>query len=184
MTAAAYWPVRMNDERASLPGASLILRPVDEADLDALVAILQEPEVAHWWGRYDEGRVRDEFLRLEPDAEVYAIEHDGLLVGAIQLSEETDPDYRHAGIDIFLTSTVRGRGLGPDAIRTAVRYLVDERGHHRVTIDPAADNASAIRAYEKVGFRPVGRMRQYERTGSGAWRDGLLMELLADELVR
>jgi aminoglycoside 6'-N-acetyltransferase len=38
--------------------------------------------------------------------------------------------------------------------------------------------------YEKVGFRPVGRMRQYQRMGDGTWADGLLMELLADEFVR
>jgi aminoglycoside 6'-N-acetyltransferase len=49
-------------------------------------------------------------------------------------------------------------------------------------IDPAADNAAAIRAYEKVGFRPVGVMRQYERLPGGEWHDGLLMDLLADEL--
>ena len=33
------------------------------------------------------------------------------------------------------------------------RYLIEERGHHRLTIDPAAANERAIRAYEKAGFR-------------------------------
>lgn len=61
------------------------------------------------------------------------------------------------------------------------RYLFDERGHHRLTIDPAAANARAIRAYERVGFRPVGVMREYERGPDGVWRDGLLMDLLASE---
>jgi hypothetical protein len=31
--------------------------------------------------------------------------------------------------------------------------LEEERDHHRLTIDPAADNAAAIRAYEKAGFQ-------------------------------
>jgi aminoglycoside 6'-N-acetyltransferase len=63
-----------------------------------------------------------------------------------------------------------------------VRLLFDERGHHRITIDPAADNSAAIRCYEKVGFRRVGVMRRYERDVGGAgWHDGLLMELLAGE---
>ena len=56
------------------------------------------------------------------------------------------------------------------------------RGHHRLTIDPAADNAKAIRSYERVGFRPVGIMRRYERGLDGTWHDGLLMDLLAGEL--
>ena len=59
-----------------------------------------------------------------------------------------------------------------------MRHLIDERGHHRITIDPAAANAAAIRAYEKAGFAPVGLMRSYERdVGGGGWHDGLLMEL-------
>jgi RimJ/RimL family protein N-acetyltransferase len=48
-----------------------------------------------------------------------------------------------------------------------------------ITIDPAAANAQAIRAYEKAAFEPVGVMRQYERDmATGEWRDGLLMELI------
>ena len=76
----------------------------------------------------------------------------------------------------------QGRGVGPEAIRLAARWLIDERGHHRITIDPAAANARAIRAYEKVGFRRVGVLREYERGPDGTWRDGLLMDLLAAEL--
>jgi len=68
-------------------------------------------------------------------------------------------------------------------VRRLTRLLIEERGHHRITIDPAADNAAAIRAYEKVGFRRVGVMREYERDHDGAgWHDGLLMELLARDL--
>jgi aminoglycoside 6'-N-acetyltransferase len=63
------------------------------------------------------------------------------------------------------------------------RYLIEQRGHHRLTIDPAADNAAAIRCYEKVGFRPVGVMRRYEQGPDGTWHDGLLMELLAEDLA-
>ncbi len=65
---------------------------------------------------------------------------------------------------------------------TLARYLIDERGHHRLTIDPAADNAAAIRAYEKVGFRRVGIMREYERGPDGTWHDGLLLDMLKEEL--
>ena len=57
------------------------------------------------------------------------------------------------------------------------------REHHRLTIDPAADNAAAIRCYKKVGFRPVGVMRRYEQGAEGTWHDGLLMDLLAEELL-
>jgi aminoglycoside 6'-N-acetyltransferase len=49
--------------------------------------------------------------------------------------------------------------------------------------DPAAANATAIRSYERVGFRPVGVMRRYQiDPASGDWADSLLMDLLAEEL--
>jgi aminoglycoside 6'-N-acetyltransferase len=103
------------------------------------------------------------------------------VIGAVQYSEELTPDYRHAGMDIFLTTSRHGQGLGSEALRVLARYLFDERGHHRLTIDPAVDNVRAIRAYERIGFRPVGVMRECERAPDGTWRDGLLMDLLARE---
>ena len=93
-----------------------------------------------------------------------------------------EPEYRQAAIDLFLSEQAQGRGLGTDAVRTLARHLVHDRGHHRLTIDPAVENAAAIRAYEKVGFRAVGVMREYWRLPDGEWRDGLLMDLLAREL--
>jgi aminoglycoside 6'-N-acetyltransferase len=50
-------------------------------------------------------------------------------------------------------------------------------------IDPAAANGRAIRSYAKVGFRPVGVMRQYERGRDGRFHDGLLMDMLRAELT-
>jgi aminoglycoside 6'-N-acetyltransferase len=68
-------------------------------------------------------------------------------------------------------------------MRTLARHLIDDHRHHRLVVDPAADNVAAICCYTKVGFRPVGVMRQYERGPDGTWHDGLLMDLLADELI-
>ena len=69
-------------------------------------------------------------------------------------------------------------------MRTLATHLVDDHRFHRLVIDPAAENAVAIACYAKVGFRPVGVMRRYERGADGSWHDGLLMDLLAEELVR
>jgi aminoglycoside 6'-N-acetyltransferase len=167
----------------TLTGALVTLRPATRSDVPVLAALRATPEVYHRWGGSTDlpREIADELA--DPDTATFAIEHDGQLVGAIQYHEETDPMYRHAGMDIFLDPAVHGRGLGTDAVRTLARHLVRDRGHHRLTIDPAADNAPAIRSYEKVGFRPVGVMRRYEQGLDGSWHDGLLMDLLADELA-
>jgi aminoglycoside 6'-N-acetyltransferase len=156
----------------------LLLRAPSEHDLEPLVQILSEPEVARWWHGFDRDRVRAELVDPDEDVSVFVIEHDRALIGAIQFGEVTDPQYRHASIDLFLGESAQGRGFGPEAIAALVRYLFGSRGHHRLVIDPAADNVRAIRAYEKVGFRKVGTMRQYERGPDGSWHDGVLMELL------
>jgi aminoglycoside 6'-N-acetyltransferase len=168
-----------------LKGSRVTLRIPQASDAEALTRIVQEPSVARWWGVYDADRVvRELVVGDDDDVTLFLIEHEGSVAGFIQAWEESDPEFRHAGMDLFLTEGAQGQGLGPEAIRILAAYLIDVRGHHRITIDPAADNANAIRAYEKVGFRPVGRLRQYQRMPSGDWVDGLLMELLAADLVR
>jgi aminoglycoside 6'-N-acetyltransferase len=165
-----------------LHGRRIVLRPTEPADAADLAAILATPEVARWWPSYDRVRVEEELTGRDEEVEVYAILVEGRVIGAIQSTEESEPEFRHAGIDLFIGPDDQGQGFGPDAITTLARYLIDERGHHRITIDPAAANERAIRAYEKVGFRKVGVLRRYQHYPDGTWQDGLLMELLADDL--
>lgn len=166
-----------------LTGRSVVLRPATAADVPRLAAIRATPEVRRWWRGGDDLAPAVRADLADETTTVYAIEHDGRVAGAIQWYAEEDPDYRHASLDVFLDPETHGRGLGPDAIRTVIRHLIDAHGHHRFTIDPAAGNSQAIRSYAKVGFRPVGVLRRYERGEDGRWHDGLLMDLLADELV-
>jgi aminoglycoside 6'-N-acetyltransferase len=153
----------------------LVLRPLVPADAPELRRIHLTPEVRRWWDEPADGFPWD-----EPDSTRCTIEYDGRVAGLIQYWEETEPKYHHAAIDLFLDPSLHGRGLGAAAITRVVRHLIEERGHHRITIDPAVDNVGAIRCYEKVGFTRVGVMRSYERDVDGdGWHDGLLMELVS-----
>jgi aminoglycoside 6'-N-acetyltransferase len=164
-----------------LRGTRVLLRPIEAGDRDRLRAILAEPDVARWFGAGGPDASVEQLYEHAPGSS-FVIEAAGGAIGWIGYAEELDPDYRHAGVDIFLATTHHGRGLGPESLRLLAEHLVRDRGHHRVTIDPAAANDRAIRAYEKVGFRRVGLMRAYERGPDGTWHDGLLMDLLRGEL--
>ena len=169
------------NELPELVGDLVILRPVAAIHLPHLRRILLTPEVRSRWG--DEA-ASDQWPFDDPSAVRFAIILDGAVAGMVQYGEEDDPAYRHASIDIFLDPAVHGRGIGRDAVRTLARHLIGDLGHHRLVIDPAADNEAAIRCYTAVGFRPVGILRCYERDIDAAtWHDGLLMDLLADELI-
>jgi aminoglycoside 6'-N-acetyltransferase len=169
--------------RPELAGPRVRLRPGDERDAPVLSAILAEPEVACWWGDPEPASVVAAKLRGDDESVLLVVEAAGQVIGGIEYHEENDPMYRHAGIDIYLGARGQGQGLGTEAVALLARFLCGQRGHHRLTIDPAAANHRAIRCYEKVGFRRVGALRQYERGPDGRFRDGLLMDLLQPELV-
>jgi aminoglycoside 6'-N-acetyltransferase len=165
-----------------LDGALVHLRAATRDDVPALARIRATPEVYRWWRGGDDlvAAVEEDFA--EPETTAYVIEVDGAVVGWIQWQAEEEPDYRHASIDVYVDPACHGRGVGTDAVRTLARHLFSAHGHHRIEIDPAADNVAAIRAYAKVGFRPVGITRRSERGADGTWHDGLLMDLLVEDL--
>ena len=110
-----------------------MLRPVAPGDEAELLRIHRLPEVRRWWDEPAAGFPFED----DPETMRFTIEVDGAVAGLIQFWEEPEPNFRHAGIDVFLDPALRGRGLGTEAVRRIVRLLIDERGHHRITIDPA-----------------------------------------------
>ena len=159
-----------------LTGERVTLRPVADGDLDALADLVATPAVSRWWtAAHDRARVKADLVDY---TNAFAIEADGELAGWIGVDEERDEWYPSAAIDIFLGPGHQDRGLGSEALRVVIDWLVGERGHHRITIDPRADNERAIRCYTAVGFRTVGLMHAYERNEAGGWHDGLFMELV------
>lgn len=165
-------------ELPRLEGERVTLRHVTEDDIDPLVAFIDEPGVNRWWGP---DRTPD-YRRWEVGGDSFAIEtRDGELIGWLGFEEETDEGYKTVSLDLFIADAHQGRGLGPDALRTAMRWFARERGHHRFSIDPAVDNERAIKAYASVGFKPVGVTRKSELGRDGEWRDNLLMDLLVEE---
>lgn len=159
---------------SAIAGQTVVLRPTAPAHVPVFLEILTHPEIAKWWGGYDLERVRRELLGPHG----FAVELAGETVGLIIYREELDPDHRHAAMDIALHPDQHGQGLGCDALRAMARYLFEARDHHRLVIDPAADNERAIRSCARAGFQPVGVMRKYERSADGTWHDALLMDLL------
>jgi aminoglycoside 6'-N-acetyltransferase len=165
-----------------LKGNRVVLRPVRDGDVDQLERMFAEPVVARWWPRYDRARIQVEFLHPDDEMAVSAVTVDGDLAGIIQSWEEDDPDYRHAGLDVAIEPRWHGTGVALDALRTLARHLIEAEGHHRLSIDPAADNHRAIACYEKVGFKRVGVLRRYERGPDGTFHDCLLMDMLVEDL--
>ena len=160
-----------------LLGDRVRLQPVRDGDVRRLREIRRSPVVVRWWGQPDD----PSWPLGDSVTQFRGVWVGGDLVGFVQWYEEDDPRYRHAGIDLFLAEEVQGQGLGREVVAVVLAHLVSV-GHHRVVIDPAADNEAAISCYSACGFTPVGVMRRYERDADGdGWHDGLLMEYVVHE---
>jgi aminoglycoside 6'-N-acetyltransferase len=159
-----------------LRGPRVQLVPVAPEHRGRLEELRRLPEVVRWWQSPE-----DDWLADDPGVERYAALLGGEVIGYVQCWQDTDPTYRHAGVDLFVPA---GEGLGTETLQVICAHLVDERGFHRLVIDPEVANERAIASFTKVGFKPIGVARRYFRHDDGEWVDGLLMDLLADELVR
>jgi RimJ/RimL family protein N-acetyltransferase len=88
---------------------------------------------------------------------------------------------RHAMLGIFIgEEAYRGRGYGPEAIRLLLDYGFNLLNLNSVMLGVMSFNQRAVRCYEKVGFREIGRRREARIIG-GQRFDGILMDILADE---
>jgi aminoglycoside 6'-N-acetyltransferase len=163
-----------------LQAERLTLQPLSDDDVEALLPAVYMDGIREWWGDTSDPDYQREGFHNEGAA--FAIYVGAEIAGWLAFHEETEPDYRHVALDIMLLPEHQGQGLGPEALHTAIRWFIDDRGHHRFTIDPTIDNKRAITAYKAVGFKPVGILRKAERAPDGHWRDSLLMDLLADEI--
>lgn len=75
---------------------------------------------------------------------------------------------------------MRGKGLGEEALRLALKWAFEEMGCQRVTLDHFSDNVIAAALYKKIGFVPEGTMRDAGKK-NGEYVDLCLMSILRDE---
>ena len=85
----------------------------------------------------------------------------------------------HAELHLFIGDRAeRSRGYGAAAVRQLLARAFGDLGLRRVFLHVLADNAAAIRVYEKCGFEVEGRLRRHTRKG-GELKDVLVMGALA-----
>jgi diamine N-acetyltransferase len=120
--------------------------------------------------------------RIEPTAANFTIydRRDAAPVGTCELS---GIDYRHAraGFGVLLGER-RGEGIGTDATRLALDWAFNVLSLANVRLEVMPWNAKAIRAYEKAGFRLIGRRRDALLLHGRRW-DEIYMDAVASEFT-
>jgi RimJ/RimL family protein N-acetyltransferase len=168
-----------------LQGERVRLRALERGDLPTMVRWFNDPEVRRRLARVEpmslaeEERWFDALLRATTEV-VFGIVDSDVFVGTCGL-HRIDWRNRSALLGIVLGDVAhRGRGLGTDAVQTLLRHAFANLGLHRVELEVLADNAPAIRCYERVGFTTEG-IRRDARYLDGAFVDLVVMGILASE---
>jgi RimJ/RimL family protein N-acetyltransferase len=94
-----------------------------------------------------------------------------------------DLDLRHRTAEFGLMIGAKdcwGRGYGSEVTRLTLDYGFNVLGLHNVMLQVFASNARGLRAYQRAGFREVGRRREAHRLG-GRVEDVVWMDCLATE---
>lgn len=166
-------------------GSKVIIRPLEERDLDRLVEWDSDPEIAYLMGGparpADESREWYTMLMHARNSVPLAIEtQGGELIGDAQLLEIS---YRSGDAELVVRIGSRdywGNGYGTDAVMEVLRIAFHEMNLNRVYLRVCRHNPRAIRCYEKCGFRREGIIRRRATEGCAA-RFIVLMTIVRDE---
>lgn len=170
-----------------LIGSAIYLRPLDLADVPQLLTWMNDPEVTRQLRAYRPiMRVwEEEFLRKLSTSETdialgIMVREPEQFIGVTGL-HRLDVGNRHAAFGITIGETSAwGKGYGTEVTRLMVQYAFDRLNLNRVWLHVYEFNERARRVYQKVGFRPEGRLRQ-DTFRDGRYWDTLVMGVLRDE---
>lgn len=173
-------------KRAIVRGEKVWLRPVDSSDLDSFYEAVNDVDVAFW--AYGRPQSRDQldawyetFVKGKPESAFYVVSPIGSdqLIGSVWIWK-SDSRVNGLELSIFMAATHLGGGFGTDAMNAALDAAFTGTPTERIWLYTNAENARAIRSFEKAGFVREGIIRHQSRL-KGKWSDAVLMAILREE---
>lgn len=185
----AAWPLRT---------ARLEIRPLEDADLDAVWEFRRLPEVNRWLGRApatreafhetysDPARRAMTFVIVLPDAGGDA----PTIIGDVMIKVEdgyAQAEVADAARDVqaelgwVLAPSYSGQGYATEAMRAVIDMCFGPLGLRRVHAGCFADNEPSWKLMERLGMRREEFSRRTALHRSGEWMDGMNYGLLAEE---
>jgi len=182
------------DERPSIPDRPLLrgervwLRPLERRDLPAYVAGINDTEVGGLAGynlpisvEMAAGWLERAQQMMKGESYFFAVCElgDDEFIGTTWL-KEVNRGHANAELAIYMDRDHIGSGWGTEAQRVLLEFGFGTLRMERIYLTVDAENARAIRSYEKVGFKREGVMRRSWQF-RGRLADSLLMAILRDE---
>jgi RimJ/RimL family protein N-acetyltransferase len=173
---------------AFLIGTDIYLRAMERGDAPAFASYLNDPEVRRFLllrprpiTLAEEEAYIAHITQSEHDVSLaIVLRQDNRLIGATSL-HQIDFGNRHCSFGIMIGDPSEwGKGHGTEATRLIVGHAFETLNLNRVWLHVYEYNPRGIRAYEKVGFRREGVLRQ-DSYRDGRYWDTIVMGILRDE---
>ncbi|MGE4272823.1 MAG: GNAT family N-acetyltransferase [Desulfitobacterium sp.] len=171
-----------------LQGKKIYLRPLATDDIPIYQKWYNDQEVNYWangaWPlstMFNEEDIEERFFTPQKDSGRYIIlneEHEP--IGTTGFRDINHPARSAVLFIIIGEKDYWGRGYGTDALKVLLDYLFYQWNLNRLSLDLWDGNLRAQKAYEKLGFKTEGRLRQ-ARFVLGEYHDAILMGLLREE---
>ncbi len=172
----------------TLEAARLRLRPYLDSDTTALFALYGDPEVTRYWSHpaWTDPAQAHLYLSLRKDEPTTAVhawaiadKESNELIGALTFFSISGPHAR-AEVGYSLLKKMQGKGLGTEALQTALKYGFEILNLYRIEADVDPRNAGSIKLLEKLNFKREGFLRQRWRV-NGEVCDSVLLGLLKED---
>ena len=145
----------------------LVLRPLEESDVDAVVVAASDPITQRWLPLprpYTRAHAEDFVRKWAPaqqdsgDGIVRALGYGADIAGVIDL-KRTDWQHRETEVGYWAAPRFRGLGLMTEAVAALARWVLAEQGFERAELRVATGNTASARVAVKAGFAYEGVAR-------------------------
>jgi len=165
----------------------LLLRPVEEADHPLILTWQNDPEVS-WWMDYERTfaleDIRESEARAKLEGHAFLIEAEGQPIGRVGLNQHRERD-RVCSLYVFIGErSAWGKGYGPEAIVAMLGWGFANLHLYLVELWGLSENERAFRAYERVGMRRDGTLRERSYKSDDRHHDRTFMSITRDEFAR
>ncbi len=170
----------------------VLLRPITDADLDALYSIFSDPQVMRYWSTpplVDMNAARELLREIHESAQQgtflkwgIARISDNLLIGTATVYN-LDLSNGRAEIGYALGREHWGHGYMNETLNALLGYAFEELNLRRLEADVDPRNAASIRSLERLGFKKEGFLRERWHI-AGEIQDALFFGLIKREWVR
>ena len=170
-------------------GPALIIREAEATDAAAMIDYVQTVSgetdfLTFGPGEFDITLEDEEGViaaHRRYDNQVFLLaEVDGRLVGMLNVSASQKPRLRHIGeFGLTVLRAYWGQGIGAALMQAMLDWAGATGVIRKINLAVQADNAPAIRLYERFGFETEGRLRR-DLFGNGTYHDAFIMGKLID----